>query len=227
MKSPRTLLLADLFLQGLLSLFKSMAVASVGIIALMFFFNYGKPYDWFHSPVIAACSVIAPLLLGAFLWRMILRGFGMMVLFIAFGLYVVEDLEPKLMLSNTFFLINSRSVLAPIIAISFFNNMQYMLQLEYVQSLSASVTSSDPLAAERYARSLQNAISQGHGFEQAQQVAVSSLDSTLQMQGLLLSVKDILGMMMVAALVVAVVSAFIPFHKAVRVKVVKTGEDMV
>ena len=46
------------------------------------------------------------------------------------------------------------------------------------------------------------------------------------MQGLLLSVKDILGMMMVAALVVAVVSAFIPFHKAVRVKVVKTGEDM-
>lgn len=119
---------------------------------------------------------------------------------IAFGLYVVEDLEPKLMLSNTFFLINSRSVLAPIIAISFFNNMQYRLQLEYVQSLSASVTSSDPLAAERYARSLQNAISQGHGFEQAQQVA---------------------------ALVVAVVSAFIPFHKAVRVKVVKTGEDMV
>lgn len=103
MKSPRTLLLADLFLQGLLSLFKSMAVASVGIIALMFFFNYGKPYDWFHSPVIAACSVIAPLLLGAFLWTMILRGFGMMVLFIAFGLYVVEDLEPKLMLSNTFF----------------------------------------------------------------------------------------------------------------------------
>lgn len=227
MKSPRTLLLADLFLQGLLSLFKSMAVASVGIIALMFFFNYGKPYDWFHSPVIAACSVIALLLLGAFLWTMILRGFGMMVLFIALGLYVIEDLEPKLMLSNTFFLINSRSVLAPIIAISFFNNMQYRLQLEYVQSLSASVTSSDPLAAERYARSLQNAISQGHGFEQAQQVAVSSLDSTLQMQGLLLSVKDILGMMMVAALVVAVVSAFIPFHKAVRVKVVKTGEDMV
>ena len=47
------------------------------------------------------------------------------------------------------------------------------------------------------------------------------------MQGLLLSVKDIFGTMMVAALAVAVVSAFIPFHKAIRVKVVKTGEDMV
>ena len=326
--------------------FRSMAVASVGILALMFFFNYGKPLDWFHSPAISACSIIAPLLLGVFMWQMtnpsgkkfyintailkhwkspigyvfmffvmfmtssstlntrflinvlnvdtlhayslnvwqlpgyvvgaficfwwfrwqrwrfrylisagmfcyfiyfailyfgvspyaryemfimpmILRGFGMMVLFIAFGLYVVEDLEPKLMLSNTFFLINSRSVLAPIIAISFYNNVQNKLQLEYVQSLSATVTSSDPLAAERYGQAMQNAISQGHGFAQAQQMAVSSLDSTLQIQGLLLSVKDILGTMMVAALVVAVVSAFIPFHKAIRVKVVKTGEDMV
>lgn len=240
-----------------------MAVASVGIIALMFFFNYGKPYDWFHSPVIATCSVIAPLLLGAFLWRMTdppnlhayslnvwqLSGYmagaficfwwfrwprwrfrylisaGMFCYFIYFAI-LYFGVAPYVRY-EMFIMINSRSVLAPIIAISFFNNMQYRLQLEYVQSLSASVTSSDPLAAERYARSLQNAISQGHGFEQAQQVAVSSLDSTLQMQGLLLSVKDILGMMMVAALVVAVVSAFIPFHKAVRVKVVKTGEDMV
>ena len=157
-----------------------------------------------------------------FIMPMILRGFGMMALFIAFGLYVVEDLEPKLMLSNTFFLINSRSVLAPIIAISFYSNAQYRLQQEYVHTLSASVTSSDPLAAGRYAQSLQAAISQGHGFDQARQMAVSSLDSTLQMQGLLLSVKDIFGTMMVAALAVAVVSAFIPFHKAIRVKVVKT-----
>ena len=33
-----------------------------------------------------------------------LRGLGMMTLFIAFGVYVVEDLDPKLMLSNAFFL---------------------------------------------------------------------------------------------------------------------------
>ena len=162
-----------------------------------------------------------------FILPMILRGFGMMVLFIAFGLYVVEDLEPRLMLSNTFFLINSRSVLAPIIAISFFSNTQYRLQQQYVQSLSETVTQADPVAAARYSQSLQAAISQGHGFDQAQQIAVTSLDSTLQVQGLLLSIKDILGTMMVAALVVAVVSAFIPFHKAIRVRVVRTGEDMV
>ena len=326
--------------------FKNMTVVSAGIMLLMFFFNYGRPLDWFHSPVIIACAVIAPVLIGVFLWQMtsppekkfyistailkhwkspigyafmffvmfmtssstlntrflmnvlgvdslhayslnvwqlpgyfagaficfwwfrwqrwrfrylisagmfcyfiyfailyfgispfaryemfimpmMLRGFGMMVLFIAFGLYVVEDLEPKLMLSNTFFLINSRSVLAPIIALSFYSNAQYRLQQHYVQSLSATVTEADPLAAARYGQSLGNAISQGFGFDQAQQVAVTSLNSTLQMQGLMLSVKDILGTMMVASLVVAVVSAFIPFHKAIRVRVVRTGEDMV
>ena len=326
--------------------FKNMTVVSAGMMLLMFFFNYGRPLDWFHSPVIIACAVIAPVLIGVFLWQMtsppekkfyistailkhwkspigyafmffvmfmtssstlntrflmnvlgvdslhayslnvwqlpgyfagaficfwwfrwqrwrfrylisagmfchfiyfailyfgispfaryemfimpmMLRGFGMMVLFIAFGLYVVEDLEPKLMLSNTFFLINSRSVLAPIIALSFYSNAQYRLQQHYVQSLSATVTEADPLAAARYGQSLGNAISQGFGFDQAQQVAVTSLNSTLQMQGLMLSVKDILGTMMVASLVVAVVSAFIPFHKAIRVRVVRTGEDMV
>lgn len=48
-----------------------------------------------------------------------LRGLGMMTLFIAFGVYVVEDLDPKLMLSNAFFLISLRSVLAPAISASF------------------------------------------------------------------------------------------------------------
>lgn len=33
--------------------------------------------------------------------------------------------------------------------------------------------------------------------------------------------------MLVAALVVAIVSRFIPFHKTVKVAIVKTGEDMV
>lgn len=326
--------------------FRSMTVVSAGIIMLMAVFNYGKPLDWFHSPLITAFAVISPVLIGTFLWNMtnpdegkfyistailkhwkspigyafmffimfmtssstlntrflisilgvdslrayslnawtipgylagafvcfwwfrwqrwrfrylisagmfcyfiyfailyfgvspharyemfilpmLLRGFGMMVLFIAFGLYVVEDINPKLMLSNTFFLINTRSVLAPIIAISFFSNRQYRLQQEYLDSLSGSVTMADPAASGRYMQSFGNAIAQGHGSDQAVQMAVSSMDSILQTQSMLLSIKDILGTMMAAALVAAVISAFIPFHKAIRVRVVHTGEDMV
>ena len=55
------------------------------------------------------------------------RGVGMMVIFIAFGVFVVEDLDPRLTLSNAFFLISFRSVLAPVLSASFFNNMLYYL----------------------------------------------------------------------------------------------------
>ena len=48
-----------------------------------------------------------------------LRGLGMLALIIAFALFAVEDLNPKFLLSNAFFLIIFRSVLAPIIATSF------------------------------------------------------------------------------------------------------------
>ena len=45
-----------------------------------------------------------------------LRGLGMMILIIAFALFAVEDLNPKYLLSNAFFLIIFRSVLSPVLA---------------------------------------------------------------------------------------------------------------
>ena len=43
----------------------------------------------------------------------------------------------------------------------------------------------------------------------------------------LLGIKTVIGYLLIAALVIAVVSAFIPFHKTLKVAVVKTGDDMV
>ena len=40
------------------------------------------------------------------------RGVGMMVIFIAFGVFVVEDLDPRLTLSNAFFVSSFSEVLA-------------------------------------------------------------------------------------------------------------------
>ena len=146
---------------------------------------------------------------------------------ISFGLFVVEELPMKYMLSNAFFLILSRSVLAPVIGSSFFNNMLYYLQLRGNQRLSETITMSDPVAAGQFTSSLQNAMAQGHSYMESVQVATSSIYSTLQQQSLLLSMKTILGYMLIAALVLAIASAFIPFHKTVKVKIIRTGDDMV
>lgn len=86
-----------------------------------------------------------------------LRGLGMLALIIAFALFAVEDLNPKFLLSNAFFLIIFRSVLAPIIATSFYSNTLYKLQQKYMHSLSETITMADPLAASNSHNRLQAA----------------------------------------------------------------------
>lgn len=91
--------------------------------------------------------------------------------------------------------------------------------------LSETLTPVDPLSAACYGQSLSSAIIQGHGYDEAMQIATSSLYTNLQQQSLLLSVKSVLGYLLLAALLIAIITCFIPFHRTV--KVVRTGSDMV
>lgn len=158
---------------------------------------------------------------------MFFRGAGMMILFIAFGVFVVEDMNPKLLIYNAFFLISFRSVLAPALSSSFFNNLLYRQQLESFSILSENIDMQNPIAALQYNSGLQNALAQGHSLSDAQLLATDGLFSTLQIQSLMLSIKIITGHVLILAIVIMVISRFIPFHKTLKVKAVKTGEDMV
>ena len=155
------------------------------------------------------------------------RGLGMLTLIIAFALFAVEDLNPKHLLSNAFFLILSRSVMAPVLASAFYSNMLYRLQQKYIVQLSENMTLIDPEASTRFSSSLAGNTAQGHGVNEALQLATGNLYTTLRQQATLLSLKEILGWFLTLTLVIAVVSAFIPFHKTIRVPQVRTGEDMV
>ena len=158
---------------------------------------------------------------------MLLRGAGMIILFIAFGIYVVEDLDPKLMLSNAFFLISFRSTLAPVLSASFYSNMLYRLQARGMTVLSETMRMDNPVAAQKYTQSLRGALAAGHGHSEAAQLATNSLYATLQQQALLLGIKQLLGYVLILALIIAVTSAFIPFHKTFRRWTILTGDDMV
>ena len=61
----------------------------------------------------------------------------------------------------------------------------------------------------------------------AQLLATNGLYTTLQMQSLLLIIKILVGNTLLVAVVLMIVSRFIPFHKTLKVKAVKAGEDMV
>lgn len=156
-----------------------------------------------------------------------LRGLGMMILFISFGIFVVEDLDPKLTMSNAFFLITSRSVLSPVIAVSVYSNSLYYLQQKSLHILAENVSLTDSVASGRYLQSLGTYLAQGHGYPEASGLAAGSLYGVLQQQSTLLALKTLLGYLLIGALVLAVVSRFIPFHKTVRFRLVRTGDDMV
>lgn len=158
---------------------------------------------------------------------MALRGMGMMVLFIAFGCYIVEKMDPKLMIYNAFFLITSRSVVAPSLGAAFFNNALYRTQLQNMDKLSGTMTQLDPLAAQQYTEAFSRAATQGSGAAEAAQLAANGLYTTLQTQSLLLGIKTILGYVLIAAIAMTVICWFVPFHKTRKVAAVKTGEDMV
>lgn len=158
---------------------------------------------------------------------MFLRGLGMLALIIAFALFAVEDLQPKYLLSNAFFLITFRSVLTPVIASAFYSNTLYRLQQRYMVELSETMSAADPLATSRWQSAFSSALAQGHGADEAVQMATNTLNTILQQQGTLLALKHILGWLFAVTLAIAIISRFIPFHKTVRVPVVRTGEDMV
>lgn len=155
---------------------------------------------------------------------MIVKGMGMMLCVIAFGVYTAEKLDARYLVSNTFFMISVRSLLTPVFAYSFYNNMLYQVQQRSMGRLVEHLTLTDPQAVQRYAELMQGGM--GQGYQQAVQMANSNLYALLQTQGLLLSLKILFGYLLLAAVVLAVASALIPFHQTVRVPVVRAGTDM-
>ena len=286
---------------------REMLIIATGLLMLVYVLTYGRILDWMASGRICLYIVIAPLLIGLFVWEQFhspnpyvslkplfqwkaILGYLYMVIVMLFStsttlqtnylttilhvdnthaytlyvwllpgyalgafvcfwwfrwqrwrfrfliaggmacfvvLFVVEDLNAKYLLSNAFFLISFRAVLAPVLASAFYSNALYRLQQRYFSDLSENFTLVDPLAASRYASSLGSSLAQGHGIDEAMQLATNTLYATLQQQSMLLALKHMLGWLVVATLVIAVVSRFIPFHKTIRVPVIRTGEDMV
>lgn len=155
-----------------------------------------------------------------------LRGMGMLMLFIAFGVYVVEDIDPKLMISNAFFLVSIRSLISPVIGSSIFTNWLYRLQQRNIMILGEGIDLQNEISSSRYQEALGTGLQQGLPLEEAQQYAVTTLYSSLNVQSLILSIKIILGYLLITAIIIMIVSRFIPFHKTLKVKAVKSGEDM-
>lgn len=158
---------------------------------------------------------------------MFFRGMGMMILFIAFGVYAVEQMNPKLMIYNAFFLVTFRSVLAPVVGSSLFSNLLYRGQQKGIMVLSEGLDLQNPLAVARYNEALNSALAQGNSMTEAEQIATNTIYSAVNTQAIMVTIKEVLGVFLIISILLMVVSRFLPFHKTLKVKAVKSGTDMV
>ncbi len=156
---------------------------------------------------------------------MFMRGIGMVILFVAFGVYSVQGLKLKQLIYNAFYVITSRSALAPAIAYGIIINWLYRLQMKNIMLLSQTVDFQNPLAVSKFNTSLKNALAQGWSMEDAHQIATNSVYTTIQSEATLVSIKSILGWMLIFGLVLLVI-IMLYFFQFKPVKLMKVGNDM-
>lgn len=157
---------------------------------------------------------------------MFFRGAGMMILFIAFGVYAVEDVNPKFMIYGAFFTVAIRSLLSPLIGSSFFSNILYRSTQKSNMVLSENIDMLNSVSASRYSDALNSALSKGYSMGDAEQIAMNNLYSTLNTQSLLLSIKIIIGYLLIFSIIVMIIARFTSFHGTLKFKIVKSGDDM-
>lgn len=157
---------------------------------------------------------------------MFLRGLGMLTLIIAFALFAVEDMPPKLLLSNAFS--------------SFFP-----LGADAGRRICLLQQHALPPATEIYGRAVRVAHSHRSVGSRPVAIYIKQQSGTrawhrrsyaagykyplqrIATTGHSAGTEAYSGMAFIVTLVIAIVSRFIPFHKTVRVPVIHTGEDMV
>lgn len=135
----------------------------------------------------------------------VFKGTAFMLLVIAFGVYAAEDIESPYLVSNTFFMISTRSVFAPVISTALFSNYLYNMQINSMMKLSEYYTGID---ANTYGNQME------------------SLVQFIQDQSMLIGVKNAIGYLTVSSIVLAVITIFIPFHKTLSIPALKAGQDM-
>lgn len=156
---------------------------------------------------------------------MLLRGMGMTLLFVSFGVYTIQGLSQRQMLYNAFFLIAARSAIAPAVGASILSNWLYCLTQNNTMILSEKLIPQDSMTINLYNSSLKSAMAQGWSWEDAQRIATNSLYARVQVQALTVSIKEILGWMLIFGIIL-LIGILLYFFQLKPVRLMKMGSDM-
>jgi len=156
---------------------------------------------------------------------MFLRGVGMHVLFLSFSVYGISGLTPKQITYNGFYIVSSRSALAPAVGSAILTNWLYVLQQKNTMLLANGVDTQNVTAISQFAASTKAALAQGWSIENAQQLATNALYRQVQIQSTIVSIKTISGWMLIFGIIL-LIGIMLYFFRFTPVKLMKMGKDM-
>jgi hypothetical protein len=127
----------------------------------------------------------------------VLRGLGMALLFIVGGLFLTDKLGQAEMMATAFFMTFSRSLLCVLVFSTLLTNWSYRAQVKNTTELAAHMDALDPQLLARVQPVGQAAAARGADTPVAQQQALYGM---VQPQAILLTVRELLGYVVLAGL---------------------------
>ncbi|GAB4044318.1 hypothetical protein [Spirosoma litoris] len=205
---------------------------ALGAVSCFFWFSYHKTYK--RIVFIGFAAFVLHHLMLYFLvdsqvteqalWiPTLLKGYGMTVLFIALGLYMLTSVNHMGMaglLSSGMITYVFRSLLGPLVFSTLYVNLLYAGQVEHLLDMAQQMDGLQPGVQARFQGAYAGAIAQGGSSQIAQSVAAQSLLSTVQVQTTLVTLKQIYGWITLAGLAVLVFVALFHFQPFNRRKLV-------
>jgi hypothetical protein len=156
---------------------------------------------------------------------MFLRGVGMHVLFLSFSVYGIAGLTSSQITYNGFFIVSTRSALAPAIGSSILTNWLNVLQQKNITLLSTGIDTQNTAVMSQFAASTKAAIAQGWSIENAHQLATGALYRQVQIQSAIVSIKTIAGWMTIFGIIL-LIGILLYFFHFTPVRLIKMGKDM-
>ena len=172
---------------------KKMGLKGIIFIGFSAFIIYHIILYFLFSPVIEINYLFLPLLL---------KGFGMNVLFISTAIFAVEKLELAEMLSSVAMLVLFRSFIGPAFWGAVYSYGLYAGQMKHTAAIVQRMDANDPLFFSRINPAVTGALAQGRSIEAAQSLGVQSMLGAVQMQATLTASKEIFGFIILAGAMV-------------------------
>lgn len=177
-----------------------MGLKGIILIGFVAFTGYHVFFYFLFSPVIEINYLALPVLL---------KGFGMVVLFISTAIFAVEKLEMAEMLSSVAMLVIFRSFIGPAFWGAVYSYGLYAGQVRHTAAIVQRMDVNDPFLISRMNPIIMGSLAQGRSIEAAQSLSVQSMWGAVQVQATLIAAKEIFGFIILAGfLVLLLVSLF-------------------